>query len=170
MGERKDLSIAGEKRHHATAIRPVEFRTSNRSWYWEFQCDCGNRFFGRGHDFLAGRIRSCGCLKAQLNKTRNIKHGKRYTRLYTIWRGMKARCGNPNAHEYENYGGRGIHVCAEWRDDFEAFFRWAMTHGYSANLTIDRINNDKGYAPDNCRWATMVEQRANQRRSICSKS
>lgn len=76
---------------------------------------------------------------------------------------MKTRCYNPNAQNYKDYGGRGITICSEWFHDFAAFRDWAMSHGYQDDLTIDRIDNSKGYGPDNCRWATMKEQRANQR-------
>ncbi len=76
---------------------------------------------------------------------------------------MKKRCYNPAYKIYKDYGGRGITVCAEWLHDFVAFRDWALSHGYQDDLTIDRIDNDKGYSPDNCHWATMKEQRVNQR-------
>ena len=85
------------------------------------------------------------------------------TRLYAIWTNMKQRCLNPKAHEFSSYGGRGITVCAEWLHDFKAFEEWAYSHGYREYLTIDRIENDKGYSPDNCRWVTMSEQAYNKR-------
>jgi DNA-binding transcriptional regulator YiaG len=76
---------------------------------------------------------------------------------------MKTRCYNTKSPDYKNYGGRGIRICNEWRDDYLSFFDWAMGNGYSDNLTIDRINNDGNYEPSNCRWATYMEQRHNQR-------
>ena len=78
---------------------------------------------------------------------------------------MKTRTTNPHSENYKNYGGRGITVCAEWLNDFAAFQRWALSHGYQDDLSIDRIDNDKGYSPDNCRWATAKEQRHNRRDS-----
>lgn len=89
---------------------------------------------------------------------RKIKHGMYKTRLYNIWRNMKSRCNTPSASKYYLYGGRGIKVCDEWKNDFMSFYNWAMTNGYRDDLTIDRINPDGNYEPNNCRWATYKEQ------------
>lgn len=94
---------------------------------------------------------------------------RRKTRLYSIWSNMKERCNNPNAAGYKNYGGRGITVCPEWEIDFLAFEEWAYSHGYREYLTIDRIDNDKGYYPENCRWSTRMEQAQNRRTPIIPK-
>ena len=90
-------------------------------------------------------------------------HGQRRSRLYRIWANMKTRCFNPNDPHFPRWGGRGITVCDEWKDNFGLFYQWSMSHGYSENLTIDRIDNEKGYCPENCRWITPEEQNRNKR-------
>lgn len=96
-------------------------------------------------------------------KNPNFKHGLRHSRLYGIWLQMKNRCYNLKTERYPDYGGRGITICNEWKDDFKAFYDWAMSHGYQENLTIDRINNDGNYEPSNCRWITRERQAINKR-------
>lgn len=95
----------------------------------------------------------------------NYKTGQYKSRLYHTWINMKTRCHTPTAWEYKNYGARGIIICEEWRHDFKAFYDWAMGNGYTDDLTIDRIDNDGNYCPENCRWVDRVTQNRNQRNS-----
>jgi hypothetical protein len=140
---------------------------------WRWRCDCGNeRELPIGH-VRDGTQVSCGCHKNEILVCRNTRHGdgakdgNRYrVRLYDIWHGMRQRCRNPNTRNFHNYGGRGITVCDEWNDSYEAFRAWSLAHGYADHLTIDRINNDSGYEPANCRWTTYSENLRNKRPNL----
>lgn len=134
---------------------------SERQWLCE--CQCGNKTVVLGHNLLKGQTQSCGCLAREHSAIRATRHGESDSRLYHIWTGMKQRCYNPKAKSYKDYGGRGITVCDEWKDNFQAFYDWAMANGYDDMLSIDRINSNDIYNPLNCRWATMEEQQNNKR-------
>lgn len=132
---------------------------------WRCRCDCGTERTIRGGRLRSGTSKSCGCLRKELMTT----HGGTNTRLYNIWEAMRGRCNNPNNKCYKDYGGRGITVCDEWKSDFTAFRDWALQHGYQDDLSIDRIDNDKGYTPENCRWATAEQQSNNRRNNIVAE-
>ena len=144
MGKRVD--ITGERYGMLTAISPTTKRTKNGGIYWMFQCDCGNQKCVPANSVRSGLIKSCGCLAQP--------HGETGTRLHNIWCDMRQRCKD-KANKY--YGAKGIAVCHKW-NSYINFREWAINNGYSDELTIDRINGNKGYSPDNCRWVAVKEQ------------
>lgn len=129
---------------------------------WLCQCDCGGRTIVRGENLTTGNTKSCGCYQRLQTSKSTLRHGACKTRLYTIWSNMKERCYTKNNDSYINYGGRGIIMCDEWLD-FENFRSWALKNGYADNLSIDRINVDGDYEPNNCRWANFYDQARNKR-------
>lgn len=128
------------------------------------KCECGTMKVVPKYRLLTGNTKSCGCLRRAVTGNMMKTHNMSKSRLNRIWRAMKYRCNSPNCTDHAIYYDRGITVCDEWKNDFMSFYSWAMTNGYNDNLSIDRIDNEKGYEPNNCRWATVKEQRNNQRR------
>ena len=128
---------------------------------------CGNEFKAQVQHINSGATKSCGCYNKRRTKEVNTKHGLIETRLYRIWASMKKRTLNPKNKRYNDYGGRGITICEEWKNDFIYFYNWAISNGYEENkgLSIDRIDNNGSYCPENCRWATQTIQTRNQRMS-----
>ena len=142
---------------------PTE-RSKHKLRYGLYKCGfCGTEFKTGSQDVKRGHTKSCGCYQKRRVSETHKTHGKRHTRLYKIWINMKKRTLNSKNKHYINYGGRGITICDEWKNDFMSFYNWAMENGYSDELSIDRIDNDGNYEPNNCRWTTRTIQNRNQR-------
>lgn len=161
----KDL--IGQRFGRLTVVSLVEAKSSaSVPTEWICRCDCGNTTKVRGSNLLSGGTKSCGCLQKEIARNALFKHGDKNSRLYTIWCHMRHRCECVWEEGYPNYGGRGISVCSEWRNSYEAFKTWAHQSGYSDKLTIERIDVNGNYCPANCRWATPKEQNLNKRNTI----
>lgn len=170
MSEAKNLT--GRRFGRLLALKPTDERRG-KCVVWECQCDCGNIAYVRSGDLLSGNNISCGCRKKEYYEEGTVrKHGEINTRLYYIWISMKNRCNNPKNPSFKNYGARGIFVCDEWQENYDCFKTWAYENGYNdkadfGKCTIDRIDNDKGYSPENCRFVDMKTQVHNRR--CCKK-
>ena len=135
----------------------VTENSKKKARYGIYKCGfCGTEFRTQINNVKNGNTKSCGCYTK--------KHGLKNTRLYRIWGGIKDRTLNIKTREFPNYGGRGITICEEWKNDFLSFYNWAMSNDYSDELSIDRIDNDGNYCPENCRWVTSTIQSRNKRK------
>ena len=146
--------LAGRRFGKLVAIK----YSHNDKWgsaMWLCQCDCGKQIITRSSALRSGNTKSCGC------QTKARKHGLWKHPLYSVWQSMKTRCYNPKANKYKYYGGKGITVCEDWLT-FINFYNWAVTNGDRKGLTLDRIDRDKGYQSDNCRWVDPTRQNNNK--------
>lgn len=163
FGKTRRLNIVGQKFGRLTVLKYVESKSEDSMFLC--RCDCGNEKIIRGTHLKNGKILSCGCLLKEIDSELHTTHGKANTRIYSIYRGLFQRCYNKNKHAYKNYGGRGIRVCDEWLNDFMSFYNWAINNGYKEDLTLDRINVDGNYEPNNCRWVDRKTQARNTRKN-----
>lgn len=154
------IDISGQKYERLTVIERHGVKDGHAAWLCK--CDCGKTTVVNGRNLRSGRTTSCGCFHNEQLIERSLTHGKTHSRLYSIWHNMLNRCYYERTKCFEYYGGRGITVCDEWKNSFEAFHDWSIENGYSDELTIDRIDVDGNYEPSNCRWITMKEQCKNR--------
>jgi hypothetical protein len=161
MAKTKDLI---GKRFGRLVVVGFAGKGSHRSTLWRCRCDCGTETTVFASNLQKGNTKSCGCIRKEVTAKKNKTLGLSGTKIYSTWKHMKERCQNPNSKDYKRYGGRGICVCPEWQH-FEVFYEWAIKNGYQEKLSLDRIDNSKGYTPDNCRWVTVDVQANNTRRN-----
>ena len=159
---RKPVSnLVGKKFNRLTVVEYLGVRKWGKHW-WRCMCDCGteveintSRITGK-----SSSTKSCGCLRKESmtkNRADPYRHGLHKHKLYAIYYQMLQRCYNPNSQRYKYYGGSGIHVCSEWQENFLEFYSWAINNGWEDGLSIDRVDNTKGYSPRNCEWVTVSE-------------
>lgn len=166
------IDLSGQTFGDLHVVRRVENSIHNAA-QWECVCNCGNRVVVNSNNLRTGHAKSCGCARKRSTSAwmvkYNTKHGMSYSRLYVVWNGIKQRVLNPNNDRYSDYGGRGIGICNEWLN-FEAFMKWALENGYDetaeyGKCTIDRIDVNGNYEPNNCQWVDLKTQANNKRRT-----
>lgn len=168
------MDLTGHKFGKLTVLKLAY--TKNGNAYWHCICECGANKIIKARYMKNGRTKSCGCYFSEIKARdmailgkKNATHGDsrvgKRSRLYSLWVPMIQQCENKNTTNYMNYGGRGISVCPEWHN-YMVFKEWALSNGYADNLSVDRIDVNGNYCPENCRWTTMKEQNNNKRNNL----
>lgn len=166
MGAYNFKDLTGKKFYYLLVLNKTR-KDKNGHWYWKCKCDCGNIKEILGSHLIQGNVKSCGCY----NSKRASKFCKDKTiipnkRIMYIWQSIKQRCYNQKSISYKNYGAKGIKICDEWKNNPKLFYTWSIKNGYRDDLTIDRINSDKDYCPENCRWVDWKTQMRNTNRNV----
>ena len=166
---KKVEDLTGQKFNKLTVVRRLKdkiYKCGTVETRWLCCCDCGRETEVSGKNLKSGKVKSCGCLRGRKYNSSVVIDTADFNRIQNIRKLMISRCYNSKNKSFDIYGGRGIEVCREWRESLLAFYIWAKNHGYQANLTIDRIDVNGNYEPDNCRWITMFEQQSNKRNNV----
>ena len=158
--------MTGQRFGRLTVVGQTEER-QHRHVVWECHCDCGNTCFVMSSSLIHGSTKSCGCFMSEARGVSRTTHHMSHEKIYLLWQGMKQRCFYQNNKAFKYYGGRGITVCDEWKDNFQAFYDYVskLPHYGEKGYSLDRINNDGNYEPGNVKWSTQTEQLMNRRNS-----
>lgn len=155
-------NLTNKKFGYLTPICVDESKKPSSHTYWICKCVCGKTRSLQTHQLTSGKVTSCGCMNKRSKKSSIVSKDKR---LYSLYSSMVARCNNPKSISYKSYGAKGIKVCTEWLN-YSCFYKWAKNNGYKDGLSIDRIDNTKGYNPSNCRWIPLCEQYKNKTNNV----
>lgn len=171
-GNIRKIDMIGRQFGRLTVIEELDYHiypSGEKRRRFKCLCECGNHSIVTMNNLRTGKTNSCGCLRDETTKHINYAHGLRKHPLYGVWCNVKTRCYNANTERYKDYGGRGIEMCNEWKNDFSSFYKWAVENGWEKGLLLDRINNDGWYSPDNCRFVNYFVN-ARNRRLLCSNN